>query len=179
MEETTPSSTPSTKGSQRGITTIIAVVIIALLVVGGVIVYGMNKNKGAVTTGTEKLEKMSANSASDSMQKTPTEAASSPSGAMGEQMIVGGKMITISGSNYAFAPKIITVSKGENITINFKNTGGFHDFVIDEFDVKTEVIGNGKEAKVTFVADKAGTYQYYCSVGNHRAMGMVGTLIVK
>jgi len=32
---------------------------------------------------------------------------------------------------------------------------------------------------VTFVADKAGEYEFYCSVGQHRANGMVGKLIVK
>jgi uncharacterized cupredoxin-like copper-binding protein len=32
---------------------------------------------------------------------------------------------------------------------------------------------------VQFVADKTGTFEFYCSVGNHRQMGMVGTLVVQ
>lgn len=32
---------------------------------------------------------------------------------------------------------------------------------------------------VTFVADTLGTFEYYCSVGNHRAQGMVGNLVVE
>jgi nitrite reductase (NO-forming) len=53
-----------------------------------------------------------------------------------------------------------------------------HDFVIDELGVQSDKVNNGETATVQFVADKVGTFEYYCSVGNHRAMGMVGKLIV-
>jgi hypothetical protein len=42
-----------------------------------------------------------------------------------------------------------------------------------------EQVGAGASDVVEFTADKAGTFEYYCSVGNHRAMGMKGTLTVK
>jgi plastocyanin len=29
------------------------------------------------------------------------------------------------------------------------------------------------------VADKKGTFEYYCSVGQHRALGMKGKLVVE
>ena len=32
---------------------------------------------------------------------------------------------------------------------------------------------------VEFTVDKTGTFEYYCSVGQHRANGMVGNLIVE
>ena len=32
---------------------------------------------------------------------------------------------------------------------------------------------------VTVVSDKTGSFEYYCSVGTHRQMGMKGTLTVK
>ena len=41
------------------------------------------------------------------------------------------------------------------------------------------IITQGKEAVVQFLADKTGTFQYYCSVGKHRSMGMWGTIIVQ
>ena len=85
---------------------------------------------------------------------------------------------TVLGSNYAFAPKQLLAKKGDTVTITFKNTGGFHDFRIDAFNVATKQIGAGKEETVTFVATKSGMFEFYCSVGNHRAMGMVGTLTV-
>ena len=50
---------------------------------------------------------------------------------------------------------------------------------IDEFNAKTRVLNKGEEETITFVADKAGTFEYYCSVGQHRANGMVGKLIVE
>jgi plastocyanin len=90
------------------------------------------------------------------------------------------KVITVEGSNFKFLPATITVNKGDTVKITFKNTGGFHDFVIDEFEgAKTKQIGANSEETIQFVADKAGTFEYYCSVGNHRGMGMVGKLIVQ
>ena len=89
------------------------------------------------------------------------------------------KELTVTGSNFAFAPKTLTVNKGDTVKITFVNSGGFHDLKIDEFNVATQKINGGAQEVVTFVADKAGTFEYYCSVGTHRQMGMVGTLTVK
>ncbi|MBI2031922.1 MAG: cupredoxin domain-containing protein [Candidatus Levybacteria bacterium] len=89
------------------------------------------------------------------------------------------KEITVVGSPFKFDLKTITVKKGQKVKILFKNAQGNHDFVIDEFDVKTQVLNAGEEEAVEFTADQAGTFKYYCSVGNHRAMGMEGTLTVE
>ena len=59
------------------------------------------------------------------------------------------------------------------------NTEGSHDFVLDEFNVRAEVLDVGESQEVEFIADKIGKFEYYCSVGSHRAMGMVGKLIVE
>lgn len=83
----------------------------------------------------------------------------------------------VEGKNFSFTPAALSVKKGETVRITLKNTGGFHDLVIDEFNVKTKQIGEGEET-VEFVADKVGDFEYYCSVGAHRAMGMKGTLTV-
>ena len=69
--------------------------------------------------------------------------------------------------------------KGDTVKIVFKNSGGMHDWVIDEFSAKTKRIAANQEDTIQFVADKAGTFEYYCSVGNHRQMGMKGNLIVQ
>lgn len=89
------------------------------------------------------------------------------------------KEITVEGSNFKFMPTEIRVKKGDTVRVIFKNTGGMHDFVIDELNVKTKVIQGGQEETVEFVADKEGSFEYYCSVGQHRQMGMKGTLIVE
>lgn len=89
------------------------------------------------------------------------------------------KEFTVEGSPFKFTPKEIRVKKGDTVVVTFKNAQGTHDFAIDEFDVKTNQIGEGEEEEVEFVASKVGTFEYYCSVGNHRAQGMVGKLIVE
>ena len=88
------------------------------------------------------------------------------------------KEFSITGKNFSFSPATITVAKGDKVRIVFKNTGGFHDFRIDEFKVATDRVADGGEDEVEFIADKAGTFEYYCSVGTHRQMGMKGVLTV-
>lgn len=85
----------------------------------------------------------------------------------------------VTAANYEFDQKVITVNKGDEIKITLNNTEGKHDFVLDEFNVKTEILEADESETVTFIADKAGEFEYYCSFGEHRKMGMVGKLIVK
>lgn len=87
--------------------------------------------------------------------------------------------ITVTASNFNYSPKVINAKKGDTIKLIFKNSEGIHDFKIDEFDVATNQIGAEEEEEIEFVVDKAGTFEYYCSVGKHRQMGMVGKLIVE
>ena len=89
------------------------------------------------------------------------------------------KEFTVVGDNFSFAPSTMKVKKGDTVKITFKNNKGFHDFRIDEFNVATKQMGGGKQETVQFVATKTGSFEYYCSVGEHRAMGMKGTLIVE
>jgi plastocyanin len=86
---------------------------------------------------------------------------------------------TVTATNLSYAPKQLKVKKGDTVVITLMNAEGFHDFKIDEFEVATNQIGTDEEEEVEFVADKAGTFEYYCSVGKHRQMGMVGKLIVE
>ena len=90
----------------------------------------------------------------------------------------GVKVFTITGTNFSFSPTKLSVKKGDKVTITFDNVAGFHDFKIDEFNVASKKISGGGKDVVTFTADKTGTFEYYCSVGQHRQMGMKGTLTV-
>lgn len=89
------------------------------------------------------------------------------------------KEIVVEGSNYKFAPYKLTVKKGVKTRILFKNKEGVHDFRVDELNIQTAVIREGEEDFIEFTPEKSGTYEFYCSVGNHRAMGMKGTLTVE
>ena len=94
------------------------------------------------------------------------------------------KVIKVTGENYKFMmdgkenPEI-KVKVGEKIKIEFTSTEGFHDFVIDELEAKTDKVNSGGSTSVEFVANQAGTFSYYCSVGKHRDFGMEGTFIVE
>ena len=71
------------------------------------------------------------------------------------------------------------VKIGDTVRVNFRNAGAMpHDFVIDEFNVRTKQIPVGEET-IEFVADKTGSFEFYCSVGNHRELGMKGTLMIE
>ena len=82
-------------------------------------------------------------------------------------------------SNYKYSLSEIRVKKGDRVKIVLQNTEGMHDLRIDEFNVETRRLQAGEEQMVEFIASKAGTFEYYCSVGTHRLMGMKGALIVE
>lgn len=89
------------------------------------------------------------------------------------------KEFSIDASPFSFTLSTITVNRGDTVKITLKNLNGTHDWTLDEFNASTRVLKVGEEGTITFIADKSGTFEYYCSVGNHRALGMVGTLIVR
>lgn len=89
------------------------------------------------------------------------------------------KVFAVKGVNFGFDVKEIRVKQGDTVTVNFTSSDGFHDWVLDEFKAATGRVQPGTPTSITFVADKKGTFEYYCSVGSHRAHGMVGKLIVE
>ncbi|MCI0565693.1 plastocyanin/azurin family copper-binding protein [bacterium] len=56
---------------------------------------------------------------------------------------------------------------------------GVHDWKIDEFNAATKKNHSDETDAIEFVADKTGTFEYYCSVGDHRTRGMKGILVVE
>ena len=102
---------------------------------------------------------------------------SEPSGVMSESGAV--KEFTVDASEFKFDTTTITVKKGDTVKLTLTNSGKYtHDWVIDEFNGATKQIKAGETDTITFVADKAGTFEYYCSVMEHRKQGQVGKLIV-
>lgn len=140
--------------------TTIFVAVIALLGLGAW--YYMSTQKAPAANDTAQTVDQSAASAAD-MSATPAGPV---------------KEFVVTGSKYAFSPATLSVKKGDHVKITFMNSGGMHDFVIDELNVRTNAIQGGGQEVVEFDATQAGTFEYYCSVGNHRAMGMQGTLTV-
>jgi len=91
------------------------------------------------------------------------------------------KSFTVEGKNFSFSPSTLTVNKGDTVKITFNNTGSYpHNWGVDEFTgARTQIVQPGQSDTIQFVADKAGSFEFYCSVANHKAMGMVGNLTVK
>ncbi len=161
-------------------------VIIALIVIGGGW-YAIQSKQGAQQDAMNAGMDMGA-STTTSTTTTTTTTETSTSGTTGTGVGVGvdvgvstgtTKEIIVDGSNFAFIPKEIRVKEGERVRVTFNNSGGTHDFVIDEFNVRTRQIQGGQSDTVEFVPNKKGTFEYYCSVGTHRQMGMRGNLIVE
>ena len=96
--------------------------------------------------------------------------------------------LTIVARNHAFAINgqdnpVIRVRQGTTITITISSRSGSHDWVLEDSDrrvlTRTALVSGNKPITHTFVADQAGEYTYFCSVGSHRLLGMEGRFIVE
>lgn len=135
----------------------------------------VNDDDSATEDETSSDDNAAANTGTDDSSSTPGAA-----GSAGETTDAAAiKAFTIEGTNFAFSQKEIRVKKGDTVKVTLNVTDGFHDFVIDEFNAKTKQMNEGGTETIQFVADRVGTFEYYCSVGKHREMGMVGTLVVE
>lgn len=87
----------------------------------------------------------------------------------------------ITGGSFYYTPNEIKVKQGDKVKIIFTNAGGTHDLILEAFDVRTKTIQTGETDTIEFMADKKGTFEFYCGVGNgyHRMMGQIGVLIVE
>ena len=90
----------------------------------------------------------------------------------------GIKEIAVTNQGFDYIPKEIRVRKGDIVRLTYTNGGGFHDWVLDEFNAATKKLQAGKSETIEFIADRAGSFEFYCSVGDHRARGMWGNFIV-
>jgi len=175
MDEQTQISEPK-KGMNPMV--IVGVVILVLIVAGGIYL-GTKKNSSQQQIAQQAATPTVASAVTPSGLPSTSPAATGTATTTPSVAGVAIQSITVNGGNYYFKPNKITVKKGDAVKITFVNDGGFHDFVLDGYNVKTDIIGSGKTQTVSFTADKAGAFAYYCSVGNHRAMGMQGTLVVQ
>lgn len=152
-------------------TGIIAIVVLGLVVIGGF--FFINKEKTVESPVVDNSKDMG-----DMKNAKPAEIPSNYNAPVSDATAPV-KEFTVEGKNFSFSLKEIRVNKGDLVKIKFKSVQGFHDLVIDEFKVATKQMQSGGEETVSFLADKVGNFEYYCSVGSHRAMGMWGTLIVE
>lgn len=89
------------------------------------------------------------------------------------------KEFNLENKGLTFTASEMKVKKGDRVKVTFTVKQGMHDFTLDEFGIQTKTMKVGESDTVEFVADKAGSFEYYCSVTGHRQAGMKGMLIVE
>ncbi|WP_239614847.1 cupredoxin domain-containing protein [Cohnella mopanensis] len=108
---------------------------------------------------------------------SPSASAEAPASASASAPAAGGetKEITITATNFKFSEEVINAKVGDTLILNYKNENGNHGLGINDLNVKLK---NGESA--TIVLDKAGTYEFNCSImcgtGHDN---MVGKLVVE
>lgn len=89
------------------------------------------------------------------------------------------KTLDVVASRFEFEPATIAVVQGDQVRLRLRSADRAHAFAIRAFRVKALIPKGGEEVTVTFVADRAGTFDYacaeYCGIG-HGAMK--GRLVV-
>ncbi len=87
--------------------------------------------------------------------------------------------IKVSAQEWFYTPNRISVEKGQVITIIFINNGTIpHNLFIDGYNLTTDTINPGDKYTLTFVADVAGEFVFWCTVPGHKDQGLRGVLIV-
>ena len=110
--------------------------------------------------------------------------------------------ISLQVQDFEFTPKTLQVKAGQPVVLSVKNTGTVaHDWSIMEIPTVGEAhssadpkghtmegmaepelhvaIAPGSTGKLEFTPEKAGTYEFFCTVAGHRDLGMVGQLVVQ
>lgn len=136
---------------------------VVVLIVGGFWFY--NSSKPPIEEGQLPAEN------SQMTMPTNTQMSTEMTQNEGETMIMA--------SNFKFEPAEIRAKVGETVKVRLANTQGTHNFTVDDLNVASETIQQGNDTLVELTPNKAGEFEYYCSVGNHQAQGMVGKLIVE
>jgi uncharacterized cupredoxin-like copper-binding protein len=103
--------------------------------------------------------------------------------------------VTVSMTNYAFAPSTLTLKAGETYRIHFSNDSSKgHDFSAREFFQAATVaaadkgkledgdeveLDGGQSADITLTPNRAGTYPVTCTHFMHSMLGMTGQIVVQ
>ena len=153
--------------TKNNIPTVIGAVVILGVIVLGVVMVSSGKN---TEVPAEKVIQEVV------VSVAPEKEAAEPAESMIKDEV---KIITIEAGSFYFKPNEIRVKQGQRVRVVMNSVSMMHDFVIDELSVRLPIVKNGDAGTIEFVADKIGTFEYYCSVGQHRANGQVGTLIVE
>lgn len=75
----------------------------------------------------------------------------------------GERHVRIEAGNFAYNPGTLTVNAGDRVTLDLVATDVAHGLHLDGYDIDLTA-DPGQTARLTFVADRAGTFRFRCSV---------------
>jgi len=137
----------------------VSLIVVAIVAIS-LVIFALSPNSGSGTTSS------STNSG---------ESGSVVSSASGSGEIKEFNMIA---KQFEFDPGVITVNEGDTVVLHIESVDVEHGIGLPQFGV-SETLPVGENVTVQFVADKKGTYTFFCNVycgSGHK--GMTGTLIV-
>ena len=73
------------------------------------------------------------------------------------------KVFEMTARQFSFEPGTITVEKGDTVKLTITSIDVTHGFALPDFGIY-ENLEPGKMVNVEFVADKEGTFNFFCSV---------------
>lgn len=73
------------------------------------------------------------------------------------------RTMRIQASQYQFDPGVVRVNRGDRVTIELVATDVVHGLYLDGYELAVTA-DPGQTARLTFVADRAGTFRFRCSV---------------
>lgn len=73
------------------------------------------------------------------------------------------RTVRILASSFQYAPAIIHVDPGDRVTLELVSTDVVHGLYIDGYDLRVSA-DPGQTARLSFVADRTGTFRIRCSV---------------
>ncbi|MCE4610595.1 MAG: cupredoxin domain-containing protein [Desulfurococcales archaeon] len=141
-----------------------ALVIVAVLVIVGAYLYLASPGYG------DQEEEPQAG--------TPQQEAKEAQQTTGEVMEVKVRLY-----EWGIEPSEIRVPPGTTVRFVIVNEGRYtHAFEIERedigFEASSKTLGPGQDDTLEVTFEEPGTYEIYCPIGNHRALGMEGVIIV-
>lgn len=114
--------------------------------------------------------------ASSSVSRPPAESSSSlPS----QPTAAVPRIINMTVESFKFTPDVLTLTRGENVTIHLTNVSGIHSFKSDNLGIDVPV-PEGSSVDITIPTDRAGTFEFHCGIpcgDGHR--DMVGQISIR
>lgn len=146
----------------------IIVIILVLVVVGGFFFFKQPSGESQQTNSKE--------ASTGELSNLPGQGELGTGGIFQESNV---KEFDIIAKQWEFEPNLIVVNEGDTVILNIKSIDVAHGFALPTFGVSAR-LNPGKETKIEFIADKKGTFTFFCNVqcgSGHSSMN--GKLIVE